>query len=133
MNRRIFNRDTLQIAAASGFTVLLLYITDIGCPFRTLLGICCAGCGMTRALMQVLHGHIREAFHFHPLWITLPVIAVLLLTRTRRGPRVNHILQWCFLLLFISVYLYRITHGSAVVYFRPEDGILFRILKRFRP
>jgi hypothetical protein len=32
------------------------------------LGIPCPGCGITRAFGLALHGHLAEAFAFHPLW-----------------------------------------------------------------
>ena len=38
-----------------------------GCPFRFLTGFTCPGCGTTRALHQILHGHIDTAFTLNPL------------------------------------------------------------------
>jgi hypothetical protein len=37
------------------------------CPFRFLTGLTCPGCGTTRALHQILHGHIFAAFTLNPL------------------------------------------------------------------
>jgi hypothetical protein len=37
------------------------------CPFRRLLGIPCAGCGMTRALAHLAVGDWRSALALHPL------------------------------------------------------------------
>jgi len=37
------------------------------CPFRLLTGFTCPGCGTTRALHQVLHGHFAAAFMLNPL------------------------------------------------------------------
>ncbi len=37
------------------------------CPFRFLTGLTCPGCGTTRALHQILHGHIFTAFTLNPL------------------------------------------------------------------
>jgi hypothetical protein len=37
------------------------------CPFRLLTGFTCPGCGTTRALHQVLHGHLDAAFTLNPL------------------------------------------------------------------
>jgi len=45
------------------------------CMFRFLTGYTCPGCGSTRALHQILHGHFVAAFMLNPLFlIALPFI-----------------------------------------------------------
>jgi hypothetical protein len=45
------------------------------CPFRFLTGFQCPGCGITRALHLILHGHILTAFMLNPLFlISIPFI-----------------------------------------------------------
>jgi hypothetical protein len=54
------------------------------CPFRLLTGWQCPGCGTTRALHQLVHGHFLAAFELNPLtFILLPVAAFLILAFTR--------------------------------------------------
>jgi len=51
-----------------------------GCPFRFLTGFTCPGCGTTRALHQILHGHIYTAFTLNPLLLlSLPFLLIALL------------------------------------------------------
>ncbi len=51
------------------------------CPFRAITGLDCPGCGTGRALHQVLHGRIDDAFVLNPLTIAmLPVLAVALVS-----------------------------------------------------
>ena len=45
------------------------------CPFKTISGIPCPGCGGTRAASSLLHGHAIEALETNPL----SVLAVLFL------------------------------------------------------
>lgn len=46
-----------------------------GCPFRFLTGFNCPGCGTTRALHHILHGHFSTAFSLNPLLlIALPFL-----------------------------------------------------------
>jgi hypothetical protein len=46
------------------------------CPFRTLTGFACPGCGSTRGLHALVHGDIVTAFKFNPLLIlSLPFLA----------------------------------------------------------
>ncbi len=37
------------------------------CWSRTILGIPCPGCGLTRSFTAMAHGHVRNAFNFNPL------------------------------------------------------------------
>src|SRR5262245_22286270 len=50
------------------------------CPFRWLTGFTCPGCGITRALHQILHGHFLAAFELNPLFlISIPFLLFALL------------------------------------------------------
>ena len=45
------------------------------CPIHEYLNLQCPGCGGTRALVALLHGHLAEAFHFNALIALLvPVV-----------------------------------------------------------
>ena len=37
------------------------------CIFRLVTGLTCPGCGTTRALHQIMHGHFLDAFMLNPL------------------------------------------------------------------
>ena len=39
------------------------------CLFRALTGLTCPGCGSTRAMHQILHGHFVAAFTLNPLFL----------------------------------------------------------------
>src|SRR5437867_1628628 len=63
------------------------------CPLHAWTGWCCPGCGSTRALHQLLHGHLLAALQLNPLILALPLGAV----RTRlRAP-------WVWALLTVVV------------------------------
>lgn len=53
----------------------LLYLNDperggfLGCPFRTMTGLLCPGCGSQRALHQLMHGHLGKAFDHNALLV----------------------------------------------------------------
>jgi hypothetical protein len=54
------------------------------CPFHTLTGLNCPGCGTTRGLHELLHGNLIGAFELNPLMtLTLPLLGYLLFTYTR--------------------------------------------------
>lgn len=52
-----------------------------GCPFRFLTGFTCPGCGTTRALHQILHGHFYAAFALNPLLLLAIPFALFALLR----------------------------------------------------
>lgn len=70
----------LPVAA---LTILLIYLFDPSkggfpaCPFRTFTGMLCPGCGSQRALHDLLHGHVSEAWGHNALLVTsLPLLAL---------------------------------------------------------
>ena len=52
------------------------------CVFRNQTGIPCAGCGITRAMVCLAHGHVSEAIAYHPL---SPLAFALLVGLTLNG------------------------------------------------
>jgi hypothetical protein len=53
----------LGVAAFAGIVFLRIPI----CPTATFLGIPCPGCGLTRATLELAHGHLGAALALHPL------------------------------------------------------------------
>lgn len=50
------------------------------CPFRLLTGFTCPGCGTTRAMHEMLHGHFAAAFMLNPLLLlAIPFLLLALL------------------------------------------------------
>ena len=116
----------LQVAAVwlilmAAATYLFLFDPAKGgfpsCPFRTLTGWQCPGCGATRGLHQLLHGHPMAAFELNPLMVlSLPFLAVVLLGFTRssagNGTRVNPIparYGWFVLVVVVGFWIFRNT------------------------
>ena len=69
------------IAAVCAASLLYIYYRVMGglCPMRTVLGIPCPGCGMTRAVCAVLAGDVSSAFSHHPLWPALLPLGIVFL------------------------------------------------------
>jgi hypothetical protein len=84
---RLFGRDVpghaVLIAALGLVAVPLLLVADPAtssffppCPWRAATGWLCPGCGSTRALHALLHGHLTEALQLNPFTVVaLPVVA----------------------------------------------------------
>lgn len=57
------------IIISIGFIVNLLLVTNLHlkCPWKSVLGIDCAGCGATRMLKALLKFDFYQAFRYNPL------------------------------------------------------------------
>jgi Protein of unknown function (DUF2752) len=53
----------------------------LGCPLRSLTGIPCPLCGMTRACVAAVHGHLTASLSYNPAGILVVVAAVVLAVR----------------------------------------------------
>ena len=51
-------------------------IALIPCPVRSVIGIPCPGCGMTRSCLALAQGEFVSAWNFHPFSFFLVVLAV---------------------------------------------------------
>lgn len=85
------------------------------CPFLTLTGYKCPGCGSQRAFHALLHGDMVEAFKCNAmLIIAIPWIALCLYAESRRvrNPRLYvrlnaPLLVWLFLIMVLLWWLLR--------------------------
>ena len=59
------------------FGLLAVFVFDINCIFKSLFGIPCPGCGLTRAFKEVFHGNLLKAEEYNLL--SIPILLFLLL------------------------------------------------------
>ena len=76
----------LRIGAAGMFGVAAVYPLLPGhpgfaCPLRSLTGIPCPFCGMTRACVAAVHGHLAQSLAFNPFGVAVIVLAALVVIR----------------------------------------------------
>ena len=55
------------LLAASFFYYPYVFDGPVLCPMPLLLGIPCPGCGLTRSVALLTHGHVEWALAYHPL------------------------------------------------------------------
>lgn len=63
------------------------------CLFYAATGWLCPGCGTTRALHQLLHGHVAEAFRLNPFLFVLMLGALIATPSLVRGERPAWLMQ----------------------------------------
>ncbi len=60
------------------FAAVLLWVAlDFPCLFRTVTGIPCIGCGLSRAWLAALRLDFAAAFQYHPMFWSIPILALL--------------------------------------------------------
>ncbi len=107
---------------------LFLSILPMGCPLKYLTGISCPGCGMTRAFISLLLPDVSLALHYHPLFILVPVMAILYLFGFYLNPKLLRVL-WIFLItIFLLTYLVRLFFTrNDVVEIDLQSGIIIKL------
>lgn len=62
------------------------------CPLKTITGYECAGCGVQRALHELLHLRFLEAFKFNPLFvISIPIILIVMVANLSKNETLKQI------------------------------------------
>ena len=107
----LFNRLSIGLAQAMLALSVVLPPRGLGvrvCWFQALSGLPCPGCGLTRSVTSLTHGHLDTAFRHHPFGALVWLLAVFLASSPlwgeslrRRGfawLRRNEELSWrCYL------------------------------------
>ena len=107
--------------------LMVLFYYFCGCPIRWLTGLCCPGCGMTRAILACLRLDFAAAWNYHPVVFIMPIVAILLII-FRKNKRAVSIICLCTAVILIAVYIVRMAQGGDVVYFHPHDSVIFKLI-----
>lgn len=104
-----------------------LQCIGITCPVKFVTGISCAGCGMTRAWMALLHLDFSKAVYYHPLFWLPPVALVIFACRKRMNQKVYKILMFTMAVVFVIVYICRLVKGNnEIVVFQPQKSAIIQ-------
>lgn len=140
MNKKTLTAKQFNIYVILSFIVLILilYVTGIGCPISFLFGVCCPGCGLTRAYVSLLHMDLYSAFIYHPLFILPPIIFAIYISNV--NSKIKNFVMAISLILFLVLYLFRIFGGifitnnelfnkiSEPVYINIKEGFIYKCI-----
>lgn len=143
-----FNKERLKFDIKKNFpplvmAALALLIIDLVwgkiCPVRTMIGIPCPGCGLTRAFKLAMTGHFYQATIINPLWIAITVFVILHLSiryfvaDEKKAKKFKIILKILIIIVAISAIAYYI---YRMIYWYPNrEPMLYdnkNILKNLR-
>ena len=114
MKERLKRQLPLKVGILLGYGIfaLLMYRLGVSCLFLRWFSVPCPGCGMTRALVRLLHLDFEGAFFYHPMVFFLPIMVISFLFSGRlfKNPRwdkilwiamgMGFLLRWLYVLLF---------------------------------
>ncbi len=135
MKKRRLSPGTEAISAIAAVVILYIILESFGvtCPIKYLTGISCAGCGMSRAWISLLHFNFRDAFMYHPLFFLPPVALIIMLCKSKINIKFYKIFMFTIAGAFVIVYLYRMIAGNDnIVVFEPQNNIIFRIMRELK-
>ncbi len=124
------SRKQTLLALGAFALALAVYAFLIGCPFRQLFGVKCPMCGMTRAILSLLRGDLREAFSWHPVWPLALVLIPLFLVLELRKPGSGKLPGRILLLALGVTYLVRLILRDPVVWPNLREGLITGFLIR---
>lgn len=109
---RHMRRHAVLWVSLAAFLLLAWSLTGTSCTLRSITGLPCPGCGLTRALIAVLRGDLAAALQLHPLfWLAPPVLAAVLYCLVYNPALLSahwtRIIWIALAVLFIAVYIIR--------------------------
>ena len=129
--RRLNRIEVITSVAAVVVLYVILESFGVTCPIKYITGISCAGCGMSRAWIALLHFNLHEAFMYHPLFFLPPVVVIVMLLKSKIKIKFYKIFMFTMAGAFVIVYLYRMFIGTGdIVVFEPQNNIIFRIIRK---
>jgi hypothetical protein len=95
------------------FVIILFYVflkfigINTTCYFKSITGIPCPGCGLTRAYLSLMHENIKKAFFYHPLFI-LPILIFIYISLCKfKKVKYSNKLLGIVLVAFIGLWIVR--------------------------
>jgi len=105
----------ISLLAALGAGVVIIHFLG-GCPIYRIFHVECLSCGMTHALLSALKLDFRKAFLYHPMFWSVPVIALFILFEGKLFKR--KALDIIFLVLILAGFIVQhvLKYKGIIVY-----------------
>ena len=71
---------------------------------------------MTRAVLSAIGGDFSGAFYYHPLWFSLPIVAVMLsVAKIIKKDRLFDVTLWGFAIAMLALWIVRLIDRNCTV------------------
>ena len=84
---------------------------------------------MSRAWISLLKLDLKNAFYYHPLFWSVPILFGLVFLKNNLNKKVYNVSLTMIVSLYLIVYAVRLFSNNDIVVFEPENNILFRLIK----
>lgn len=114
--------------------VILFSILDgYHCPIKSIIGLSCPTCGITRAIICAVQLNFEKAFHYHMLWPIVPIGFIFYILYELKIIKINKkvLLSIAYIICIINLvyYFYRLFSGSNIVYFDFTESLIYKLIK----
>ena len=124
-------KEALSLLIGIGLVVLWMSVTGVGCPIKRLIGISCAGCGMSRALLFAARLQFNKAFYYHPLFWLCPIIIALYIWWERISPVIRKrivtliVISFCFVYVLLLFFI-----ENDIVVINVQSGVIPSLIQK---
>ena len=113
--------------------IILLSILEIyHCPIKSISGLSCPTCGITRAIISAVQFDLSTAFYYHLFWPVVPIgfigyalYAFKIITINKKILLMN---AYIICISNLIYYFYRLFSGSNIVYFDFAESLIYKII-----
>jgi len=98
--------STGMVALAAAWPILPVH-PPIACPLRSLTGVPCPFCGLTRAVVAAVQGHVGASLAFNPGGIVVLLLALVAIFRPALLARL-HVPLWSLLAVVAALWVWNV-------------------------
>ena len=130
--KKLDKKDLIILLIVIGVILLLMFTGIYKCPFEYFLGIPCPTCGISRAIISLIHLDFYKSFYYYALWplIVLFLIFIFLIWigKIKVSNKTFNIICIVLGIIIIIYYIYRHIIGSDVVDINIQNSLIYRFI-----
>ena len=101
-----------MVALGAAAAVYPIAHVPLACPLRSMTGIPCPFCGMSRAVSSAVHGHVGASLAFNPGGIFIVLFAAMLLVRPQLARTIRPPV-WLLAILLVALWIWNIGYNPT--------------------